>query len=143
VSPGVSWTEILATAREHIEGLAAEARGQFAGRMSTHVAAGSTWKQILQIAVDVQADLIVIGTHGRGGIKRLILGSVAETVVRRASCTVLVVRKKGYHAFVPPEIEPACAECLAVQQRTSGAQLWCERHAQDHPHWQLHGAARC
>jgi len=52
---------------------------------------------------------------------------------------VLVARKKGYHAFVPPEIEPACADCLAVQQRSGGAQLWCERHAQEHPHVQLHG----
>jgi nucleotide-binding universal stress UspA family protein len=142
VSLGVSSTEIVANARKHIEDLAAEARGQFAGRMSTHVAAGSAWKQILQMAVDVQADLIVIGTHGRGGVKRLVLGSVAETVVRKASCPVLVVRKKGYHAFVPPEIEAACAECLAVQQRTGGAELWCERHAQDHAHWQLQGAAR-
>jgi len=142
VSLGVSSTEVVANARKHIEGLAAEARSQFAGRMSTHVAEGSAWKQILQIAVDVQADLIVIGTHGRGGVKRLVLGSVAECVVRKASCPVLVARKKGYHAFVPPEIEPACAECLAAQQRSGGAQLWCERHAQDHPHWQLHGSAR-
>jgi nucleotide-binding universal stress UspA family protein len=107
VGLGVSSTEILAKAREHIEALAVEARGQFAGRVSTHVDTGSAWKQILRIAVDVQADLIVIGTHGRGGVKRLVLGSVAETVVRKASCPVLVVRKKAYHASESPEIEPA------------------------------------
>jgi len=38
------------------------------------------------------ADLIVIGSHGRGGVTRLLLGSVAESVVRHASCPVLVVR---------------------------------------------------
>jgi nucleotide-binding universal stress UspA family protein len=135
---GISSTELLAGARKRVEALAAEARGQFAGRLSTHVAAGSAWKQILQVAVDVQADLLVVGTHGRGGVKRMLLGSVAETVVRKASCPVLVVREKDYHAFVPPEIEPACSDCVAVQQRTGGAQLWCERHAQRHPHARLH-----
>lgn len=135
---GVSSTEIIAEARKRIEGLAAEARGLFAGRLSTHVAAGSAWKQILQVAVDVQADLLVVGTHGRHGVKRLLLGSVAEAVTRKASCPVLVVREKDYHAFVPPEIEPACPDCVAVQQRTGGAQLWCERHSQHHPHAHLH-----
>jgi nucleotide-binding universal stress UspA family protein len=49
----------------------------------------------------------VIGTHGRGGVKRLVLGSVAETVVRKASCPVLVVRRKAYHPSESREIEPA------------------------------------
>jgi nucleotide-binding universal stress UspA family protein len=136
VGLGISSTEIVANARKYVEGLAAEARREFAGRVSTHLAAGSAWKQILQVAVDVHADLIVIGTHGHGGVKRLLLGSVVESVVRKASCPVLVVRKRGYSAL-PPEVEPACPECLAVQQRTMSAQLWCERHAQDHPG--LHG----
>jgi len=138
LSLGVSSREMVEDARKRIETLAAEARGHFAGRLSAHVATGSAWKQILQVAIDVQADLLVVGTHGRGGVKRLLLGSVAETVVRKASCPVLVVREKNYRAFVPPEIEPACPECAAVQQRTGGAQLWCERHAQHHPHGHLH-----
>jgi nucleotide-binding universal stress UspA family protein len=131
---GLTSTEIVAAARKHVEQLAAEARDQFAGRLTTHVAAGSAWKQILQVAIDVQADLVVVGTHGRGGVKRLLLGSVAESVVRKASCPVLVAREKDYHAFVPPEIEPACPDCLALQRESGGARLWCERHAQRHPH---------
>jgi nucleotide-binding universal stress UspA family protein len=135
---GITAGEIVATARRRLDELAAAARAQFEGRLVTHVAAGSAWKQILQLAIDVQADLILVGTHGRTGIKRMLLGSVAESVVRKASCPVIVVREKDYHAFVPPEIEPACAECVQTQRLTNGANLWCERHSQHHPHAHVH-----
>jgi nucleotide-binding universal stress UspA family protein len=135
---GITSTEIVAAAREHVEELAAEARDRFSGRLTTHVAAGSAWKQILQVAIDLQADLIVVGTHGRSGVKRLLLGSVAETVVRKASCPVLVAREKDYHAFVPPEIEPACPDCLVAQRESGGARLWCDRHVENDPHAHLH-----
>jgi nucleotide-binding universal stress UspA family protein len=47
---------------------------------------------ILATAARIDADLIVMGTHGRRGISRLVLGSVAEDIVRRAPCPVLAVR---------------------------------------------------
>ena len=47
---------------------------------------------ILRAAEDLPAQLLVIGTHGRSGLKRLTLGSVAETLMRGAQCSVLVVR---------------------------------------------------
>lgn len=47
---------------------------------------------IVAAAESVRADLIVMGTHGRTGIGRLLLGSVAEVVLRRAPCPVLTVR---------------------------------------------------
>jgi nucleotide-binding universal stress UspA family protein len=47
---------------------------------------------ILQTAREIGADLIVMGTHGRTGLRRLLMGSVAEKVVRKASCPVLTVR---------------------------------------------------
>lgn len=58
---------------------------------------------ILQTAKDLGADLIVMGTHGRRGFTRALLGSVTETVVRSAPCPVLTVRrpddeKTGRHA---------------------------------------------
>ncbi|MDQ3366020.1 MAG: universal stress protein [Myxococcota bacterium] len=54
---------------------------------------------INQTALEVGADLIVMGTHGRRGVTRALLGSVAETVVRSAPCPVLTVRTgKGDHA---------------------------------------------
>lgn len=47
---------------------------------------------ILDTAKQIKADVIVMGTHGRSGLKRMVLGSVAEQVVRRADCPVLTVR---------------------------------------------------
>lgn len=53
---------------------------------------GDPASEILQCARALNADLIVLGTHGRSGMGRLLLGSVAEKVVRRASCPVLTVK---------------------------------------------------
>ena len=55
--------------------------------------AGTPWEEILSTAQEVKADLIIVGTHGRRGLPRALLGSVAEKVVRLAPCPVLVVRQ--------------------------------------------------
>ena len=57
---------------------------------------------LLRAAREVEADLIVLGTHGRTGLQHIILGSVASRVVQLASCPVLTVRQPG-HTFVHPE----------------------------------------
>jgi nucleotide-binding universal stress UspA family protein len=54
--------------------------------------AGDPAPGILQVAGEVGCDLIVLGTHGRAGVARLLMGSVAEKVVRGASCPVLTVK---------------------------------------------------
>ena len=56
------------------------------------VQVGKPTSEIMKAAKDWPADIIVIGSHGRGGISRVLLGSVAEGVMRHASCPVLVVR---------------------------------------------------
>lgn len=56
------------------------------------VVAGAAAKEIVQFAADQGIDLIVMGTHGRRGVVHLLLGSVAELVVRTARCPVLTVR---------------------------------------------------
>jgi len=56
------------------------------------VTTGAAGVAILEIASERQADLIVVGTVGRTGLRRALLGSVAETVVKQAKCSVLVVR---------------------------------------------------
>src|SRR5262249_19706941 len=54
--------------------------------------------EILRCAEDIQADLIIMGTHGRSGIRPALLGSVAEKVVRRAPCPVLTVHGPSHPA---------------------------------------------
>jgi nucleotide-binding universal stress UspA family protein len=57
----------------------------------TRLLEGDPSRQIQQAALELPADLLVMGTHGRGGFERLVLGSVTEKVVRRATCPVLTV----------------------------------------------------
>jgi len=57
---------------------------------------------IVDYAAEIHADIIVVGTHGRSGVSRLFMGSVAEHVVRSAPCPVLVVRPSE-HEFVLPD----------------------------------------
>jgi nucleotide-binding universal stress UspA family protein len=52
---------------------------------------GPTWRTIVETASEVGAGMIVMGTHGRHGLPRALLGSVAEKVVRSAKCPVLTV----------------------------------------------------
>ena len=60
---------------------------------------GAPANEIVETARSLQSDLIVVSTHGRTGIKHLLLGSVAEHVVRRAPCPVMIVRERE-HEFV-------------------------------------------
>ena len=64
--------------------------------------------EILRYAQDESVDLIVMGTHGRGFVTHALLGSVAERIVRRASCPVLTVRQ-SQHSFVDVSTQPAGA----------------------------------
>uniref|UniRef100_UPI0030EB9E98 universal stress protein n=1 Tax=Symmachiella dynata TaxID=2527995 RepID=UPI0030EB9E98 len=59
------------------------------------------FSEILQYAKAKDIDLIVLGTHGRTGISHLLIGSVAEKVVRKARCPVLTVPSDG-HEFTMP-----------------------------------------
>lgn len=64
-------------------------------RPRPEVRIGSPAGEIVAAARDLHADLVCIGTHGRGGIARVLLGSVAEHVLRQSPCPVLTVRPKS------------------------------------------------
>ena len=72
---------------------------------------GDAVTEILRVAQEVHADLIVLGTHGRTGLGRLLMGSVAEQVVRQAACPVLTVKTPFPQAALSGEVrmEPARA----------------------------------
>lgn len=77
-------------------------------KVAVYVAPGIAAERIVALASSIDADLIVLGTHGRTGLSRLVLGSVAEEVVRRASCNTLVIRPRDFlNGEKLPEIQPA------------------------------------
>jgi nucleotide-binding universal stress UspA family protein len=83
--------------REHVINICEPKSDQpFTQEMIVHVRLGDPAAAIHQTAVDVDADLIVVGTHGRTGLDKLILGSVAEELMRIAHVPVLVAHPKDY-----------------------------------------------
>jgi nucleotide-binding universal stress UspA family protein len=93
-APEVPRDDLLAEAREHAAGVIAEWRPKLAPGAPTLTPEGHPAEEIVAAAKAWPADLIVIGSHGRGGLGRVLLGSVAEAVMRHAPCPVLVVRGK-------------------------------------------------
>ena len=69
--------------------------------MQTTVEVGTPFVGIVRYARAHEDDQIVMGTHGRGAVQHLVLGSVAEQIVRQASCPVLTVRNPT-HEFEAP-----------------------------------------
>jgi nucleotide-binding universal stress UspA family protein len=133
--PSPSLGELMRTGRE----LLATTRARFpALSITTHSLFGMPAHEIVQLAKDLETDVIVVGSHNRKTVERWILGSVSEQVVRKAGCAVIVARPKD-HGNVPlPEIEPPCPDCLSVQTATDGDRQWCSRHAERHAHGHTH-----
>lgn len=68
---------------------------QHYGKVRYHVRRGDPFEAILDAAEDFATDLVVLATHGRTGLKRLVIGNVAEKIVRHAPCPVLTVKPKA------------------------------------------------
>jgi nucleotide-binding universal stress UspA family protein len=101
---GVSIPDITAEMkRSALERLAALVPQAERGRVDVEsgIQVGSPFVEILRHAQDRAIDLIVMGTHGRGPVAHMLMGSVAEKVVRSAPCPVLTVRHPQ-HQFVMP-----------------------------------------
>jgi len=79
--------------------LTRDERSRFDARLVSRT--GTPFVEIVRYAQHEDIDLIVMGTHGRGAIAHLLIGSVAENVVRKARCPVLTVPRAG-HDFVKP-----------------------------------------
>jgi nucleotide-binding universal stress UspA family protein len=88
-----------------------------AKRLTSTLLTGIPWSAIVDLPDDPEFDLVVIGTHGRTGLARILLGSVAEKVVRHAPCSVLVVRPDGEvrpftHALCPIDFSGDARQAL-------------------------------
>ncbi len=63
------------------------------GGVATHVSFGDPGQTVAEFAEKIDAELIVLPSHGRGGISRLVMGSVAERITRLSHCPVLILRQ--------------------------------------------------
>lgn len=102
-------------------------------RAGIHVRQGDAAKEIAQLATDVGADVIVVGTHKPPHLKNLFVGSTAERVMATATCSVFVAgprpRPEPSHVIV---IEPPCPDCVRERMATQGRAWWCARHSEHH-----------
>jgi nucleotide-binding universal stress UspA family protein len=96
------------------ERLTPEERARVKG--STEIVSGTPTSTIVEYAGTLGADLIVMGTHGRGGMAHVLLGSVAERVVRTAPCSVLTLRdnpnRAVRHVLVPTDFSATADAAL-------------------------------
>lgn len=99
--PGTVYAEAVPWPVEEMEKAARHALDALQARVSKlhadnetilQVGVGPEWQRILDVAKDGNVDLVVMGTHGRHGLSRLVLGSVAEKIVRLSPVPVLTVR---------------------------------------------------
>lgn len=103
---GKRLAERLDSELERMERLAVESLRGLVGdgappdHIHCRVGSGRAWEQILRMASNIDADLVVLGAHGREDERQAPLGSQAEKVVRRAPCTVICVRAKDPYFVV-------------------------------------------
>jgi nucleotide-binding universal stress UspA family protein len=88
-----SQAELIKSARAELEKLSDSALGPD-GHCQVSVRGGVPWQEVVDAARESDADLIIVATHGHTGLAHVLLGSVAERVVRHAPCPVLVVRER-------------------------------------------------
>ena len=92
-----------ADAEQALKNLVAQLRIE--GRVTRAILMGSPAAEILQYATDHDADLIVVGSHGHGAVRRFLLGSVADRVFKSSACPVMVVP----HGSLRPAVGVAAA----------------------------------
>jgi len=122
-----SRTAQSARAPQRLEELIDRACGGTTLSVRGHIRGGTPLDAILKTATEIDADLIVVGSHRRRGVEKLMLGSVAERVLHEARCPVLLAVPKSWKAT--SSVEPPCPECVAVRSQTGDSLRWCERHS--------------
>ncbi|MES1177861.1 MAG: universal stress protein [Myxococcales bacterium] len=124
-------TDLVAYVSRRLAAFQERHAASLSNRIFSHVRVAEPGREIAQLAADLDADLVVVGTHDRRGIERLLLSSVAHIVSRLAPCPVLIVRPKAIPVPVPA-IEPPCHRCVEARFASDGAEMWCEQHRERH-----------
>jgi len=84
--------DAIADAKDHLEAHVRSARLQCRNNVTGHFLVGDPTNEILRVGSEARADILVVGTHDHSGFERLLLGSIADNLTRKAGCSVLVVR---------------------------------------------------
>jgi len=113
--------EATENAQRDLDAAAAEASAQLAKPATATMRQGVPWAELASLLEEQAFDLCVIGTQGRTGLARFLLGSVAEQVVRHAPCSVLVVRPENamrafQHVLVPTDFSASAAYALDLAE---------------------------
>jgi nucleotide-binding universal stress UspA family protein len=125
--------QTLGLLRHYVEEKATEIGGCEQQSVAVHVRKGDPGREIAQLAAEVGADLVVVGTHKAVRLKKLFIGSTAERVMAHATCPVVVAGPRPQphprHVIV---IDGPCPECVSTRVETRGTSWWCARHAEHH-----------
>jgi len=101
--------------------------------IGVHVRKGEPSHVIAELAAEIGADLVVVGTHRVPQFRTVIKGHTGERVTRESSAPVLVAgprpKQLPEHIIV---IEGTCPDCLVARQSSGGKTWWCARHAEHH-----------
>lgn len=109
--------EMAGDAQRGLDELVRDAAAAGAKKVSGALLNGAPWAEIESLLEKRAFDLCVVGTHGRTGLSRILLGSVAEKVIRHSPCSVLVVRADGdvkpfMHVLVPTDFSESSRHAL-------------------------------
>jgi len=88
--------DLVEEAKEHLAYLVRSMQKRCRANVTGHLEMGDPAGEVLRLTSSLDADLLVVGTHDYVGFERFLLGSVAETLMRKAGCPVLVVRPKAH-----------------------------------------------
>ncbi len=96
VDTSVALRQVQENAAEHVARMPSSLAKTRLRHVVAHFRHGSPAQNVAQLASDLDADLVVVGSHGHRGVERFFLGSVAERISRLAHCPVLIVRPKDH-----------------------------------------------
>ncbi|HEU4404555.1 MAG TPA: universal stress protein [Polyangiaceae bacterium] len=128
---------VVENAERFLGARATEAAGELGRPVHAHLLEGAAWRELVQLGVDLGAHMLVVGTHDYHGLRRFVLGSVAQEVVRAAPFPVLVARAAP--AKLGDDFRAACGRCRSLQDTTAGAKLFCAEHEPEHPKSRVYG----
>ncbi len=95
-APVAASGDVIDEAKEQLEAHVRSACRQCRNMVTSNFVVGDPTAEVLRLARELKVELLVVGTHDHAGFERFLLGSIAETLVRKAPCSVYVVRPTAY-----------------------------------------------